>query len=154
MQNLDKKNSGFGSAHPTFPFIVGSSSWENSTETHVQHSSSSNSLILNMGVPLHNYHNSKQSRINFHDQDSSSTLSTGQSLSEVDSMKEGNPCGQGMVSAQSGSCICRPIFSYPCFFLLQLMFQRNFLLLNSACWHYSINVCFYSLIRNKISVKG
>ncbi|KAM2061199.1 hypothetical protein ACFX1T_046297 [Malus domestica] len=102
MQNLDKKNSGFGSAHPTFPFVVGSSSWENSTETHVQHSSSSNSLILNMGVSLHNYHNSKQSRINFQDQDSSSTLSTGQSLSEVDSMKEGNPCGQGIVSAQSG----------------------------------------------------
>ncbi|TQD78128.1 hypothetical protein C1H46_036315 [Malus baccata] len=98
MQNCAKKNSCFGSAHSTFPFVVGSSSWEKSTGTHVQHPSTSTSLILKMGVPLHNYHNSKQSGINFQDQDSSSTQSTSQTLSGVDSMKEGNPCVQGIVS--------------------------------------------------------
>ncbi|XP_016649370.1 PREDICTED: nuclear transcription factor Y subunit A-3 isoform X1 [Prunus mume] len=100
MQNLYKQNSDIVSAHSTFPFIVGSSSWENSTETHVQQSTSK-SLIFKMGLPLQNCHNRKQSGIHFQDQDSSSTQSTGQSHSEVDSMKEGNPCGEGIVSAQS-----------------------------------------------------
>ncbi|KAB2611176.1 nuclear transcription factor Y subunit A-3-like [Pyrus ussuriensis x Pyrus communis] len=55
-----------------------------------------------MGVPLYNYHNSKQSGINFQDQDSSSTHSTSQTLSGVNSMKEDNPCVQGIDSIQSG----------------------------------------------------
>lgn len=112
MQNLYKQNSDIGSAHSTFPFIVGSSSWEYSTDTHVQQSTSK-SLIFRMGAPLQNCHNRKQSGIHFQDQDSSSTQSTGQSHSEVDSMKEGNPCGEGIVSAQSGSLIS--MFSFPYF---------------------------------------
>ncbi|KAB2613042.1 nuclear transcription factor Y subunit A-3-like [Pyrus ussuriensis x Pyrus communis] len=92
VNNWAKKNSCFGSTHSTFPFVVGSSSWEKSTGTHVQHPSTSTSLILKMD----------QSGINFKDQDSSSTHSTSQTLSGVNSMKEDNPCVQGIDSKQSG----------------------------------------------------
>ncbi|XP_040371020.1 nuclear transcription factor Y subunit A-3 isoform X3 [Rosa chinensis] len=97
MQSLYSKTS-CSSAHSTSSFIVGSSSWDNSVETHALQSSISKSVILKMGVPLQHCRNTTKSGIHLQDQDSSSTQSTGQSRSEFASLKEGNPCGQGVVS--------------------------------------------------------
>lgn len=98
MQSLYSKNSGISSGHSTSSFIVGSSSWENSAETHTQQSSISKSVILKMGVLLPHCHNTEKFGMHLHDQDSSSTQSTGQSHSEVATLKEGNPCGKGVAS--------------------------------------------------------
>ncbi|XP_062008720.1 nuclear transcription factor Y subunit A-3-like isoform X2 [Rosa rugosa] len=97
MQSLNSKTS-CSSAHSTSSFIVGSSSWDNSVETHTLQSSISKSVILKMGVPLQHCRNTTKFGIHLQDQDSSSTQSTGQSRSELASLKEGNPCGQGVVS--------------------------------------------------------
>ncbi|KAL5579526.1 hypothetical protein UlMin_011968 [Ulmus minor] len=70
--------------------VVGCSSWENSTKSHAQKSSISNSLRLKYG------------RSSTKDQDSSSTQSTGQSHSEVAAMKERDPYRKSVVSTQSG----------------------------------------------------
>lgn len=98
MQNLLEKDTGLSSAQSESQLFVSCSSWENSTETHAQQSSISQSLSLKMGVPAQHCHNTKQLSFNFQDQDSSSTQSTGQSHPEVANMKgykdsRGKPMG-------------------------------------------------------------
>lgn len=51
-----------------------------------------------MGVSLPHCRRTKKSGEHVQDQDSSSTQSDGQSHSEMASLKEGNPCGLGVVS--------------------------------------------------------
>ncbi|XP_050379882.1 nuclear transcription factor Y subunit A-3-like [Argentina anserina] len=51
-----------------------------------------------MGVPLPHCRSTKKSGDHVPNQDSSSTQSTGQSHSELTSLKEDNPCGQGVVT--------------------------------------------------------
>lgn len=109
MQSLYSKNSGISSAHSTSSFIVGPSLWENSAETHTQQSSISKSVILKMGVALPHCNNTKKFGMHLHDQDSSSTQSTGQSHSEVATLKEGHP------SVVSGSYTYLPMLSFPSF---------------------------------------
>ena len=55
-----------------------------------------------MGNRPQHCRNTEHLTFQFQDQDSSSTQSTGQSYPEVVSMRESNPCGQGMVSPKSG----------------------------------------------------
>ncbi|GMY34677.1 nuclear transcription factor Y subunit A-3-like isoform X1 [Fagus crenata] len=73
----------------------------NSTELHVQQSSITRNLTLKMGNRPQHCRNTEHLTFQFQDQDSSSTQSTGQSYPEVVSMRESNPCGQGMVSPKS-----------------------------------------------------
>ncbi|KAH1048245.1 hypothetical protein J1N35_039029 [Gossypium stocksii] len=80
MQN--KKDSAV-SSHSMSTYVVGCSSWENSTESHVQHSSISENLSLKMGLLPQYLNNNKQLSFQFQDQDSSSTQSTCQSYPEV-----------------------------------------------------------------------
>ncbi|XP_021295042.1 nuclear transcription factor Y subunit A-3-like isoform X2 [Herrania umbratica] len=101
MQNLHKKDSGV-SSHSMCTYVLGCSSWGNSTETHVQQSSVSERLSLKMGVLPQQFHNTKQLSFQFQDQDSSSTQSTGQSYPEVASAGDSNIYGQSLISASSG----------------------------------------------------
>ncbi|XWS16190.1 hypothetical protein CRYUN_Cryun34aG0063800 [Craigia yunnanensis] len=101
MQNLHKKDSAI-SSHSMCTYVVGCSSWGNSTESHVQQSSMSESLSLKMGVLPQHFHNTKQLGFQFQDQDSSSTQSTGQSYHEVASAGDSNLCGKSLISASSG----------------------------------------------------
>ncbi|XP_062087759.1 nuclear transcription factor Y subunit A-3-like isoform X1 [Humulus lupulus] len=100
-KSLLKEDFGVRSVQSESQVFVGCSSWEGSTESHAQQSSVSKSLSLNMGVPTQHFHNTKQLIFQFQDQDSSSTQSTGQSHSEVASMK-GNLYGNDMISTLSG----------------------------------------------------
>ncbi|XP_022720912.1 nuclear transcription factor Y subunit A-3-like isoform X2 [Durio zibethinus] len=101
MQNWHEKDSSI-SSHSTGTYVVGCSSWGNSTESRVQQSSMSESLSLKMGVLPQHFHNTKQLGFQFQDQDSSSTQSTGQSYPEVASAGVGNLYGQSLISASSG----------------------------------------------------
>ncbi|KAK6264262.1 hypothetical protein QUC31_012399 [Theobroma cacao] len=101
MQNLHKKDSGV-SSHSTCTYVVGCSSWGNSTETPVQQSSVSESLSLKMGVLPQHFQHTKQLSFQFQDQDSSSTQSTGQSYPEAASAGDSNIYGQSLISASSG----------------------------------------------------
>ncbi|XVF86856.1 hypothetical protein PTKIN_Ptkin18bG0075700 [Pterospermum kingtungense] len=89
MQNLHKKDSAL-SSHSTSTYVAGCSSWGNSTESQVQQSSMSASLSLKMRVMPQRFHNTKQLSLQFKDQDSSSTQSTGQSYPEDSNLYEGN----------------------------------------------------------------
>ncbi|KAB2007818.1 hypothetical protein ES319_D10G057100v1 [Gossypium barbadense] len=99
MQN--KKNSAV-SSHSMSTYVVGCSSWENSTESHVQHSSISENLSLKMGLLPQYLNNKKQLSFQFQDQDSSSTQSTCQSYPEVASAGDSNLYEQSLISASSG----------------------------------------------------
>ncbi|KAG4124671.1 hypothetical protein ERO13_D10G054100v2 [Gossypium hirsutum] len=99
MQN--KKNSAV-SSHSMSTYVVGCSSWENSTESHVQHSSISENLSLKMGLLPQYLNNNKQLSFQFQDQDSSSTQSTCQSYPEVGSAGDSNLYEQSLISASSG----------------------------------------------------
>ncbi|TYI59766.1 hypothetical protein E1A91_D10G060300v1 [Gossypium mustelinum] len=99
MQN--KKNSAV-SSHSMSTYVVGCSSWENSTESHVQHSSISENLSLKMGLLPQYLNNNKQLSFQFQDQDSSSTQSTCQSYPEVASAGDSNLYEQSLISASSG----------------------------------------------------
>ncbi|XWS20099.1 hypothetical protein CRYUN_Cryun31cG0071900 [Craigia yunnanensis] len=101
MQNLHKKDSAV-SSHLTCTYVVGCSSWGNSTESQVQQSSMSESLSLKMGVLPQHFQNTKQLSFQFQDQDSSSTQSTGQSYPEVASDRDSNLYGKSLISASSG----------------------------------------------------
>ncbi|TYH70922.1 hypothetical protein ES332_D05G151000v1 [Gossypium tomentosum] len=83
-------------------YVAGCSSLGNSTESQVQQSSISESLTLKMGVLPQHFHNNEQLSVQFQDQDSSSTQSTGQSYPEVASAKDRNLYGQTLTSASSG----------------------------------------------------
>ncbi|MBA0840378.1 hypothetical protein Goarm_002962 [Gossypium armourianum] len=83
-------------------YVVGCSSWENSTESHVQHSSISENLSLKMGLLPQYLNNNKQLSFQFQDQDSSSTQSTCQSYPEVASAGDSNLYEQSLISASSG----------------------------------------------------
>ncbi|XP_024022573.1 nuclear transcription factor Y subunit A-3 isoform X1 [Morus notabilis] len=100
--NLLKKDSSLGSVQSESQLFLSCPTWENSTESHAQHSSISQSLSLRMGVAAHHRHNTKQLSFQFQDQDSSSTQSTCQSHPEVASVKGSNLCEYGLVSTQSG----------------------------------------------------
>ncbi|PON96211.1 Nuclear transcription factor Y subunit A [Trema orientale] len=102
MQNLLKKDSSVSTIQSESQLFVGCSSWENSSESHAQQSSISQSLSLNMGFPAQHHQNTKQLILQFQDQDSSSTQSTGQSHPEVASMKGSNLYGPGMISTLQG----------------------------------------------------
>ncbi|KAB1218382.1 Nuclear transcription factor Y subunit A-3 [Morella rubra] len=102
MQSLCKKESVISFSCSASPYFAGCPPWGNSTESHVEQSSISRSLSLKMGVPPQHSHNTKQLNFQFHDQDSSSSQSTGESYPEVASMRESNHRGQGMVSPQLG----------------------------------------------------
>ena len=136
MQNMHKKDSAVGS-HSTCTYVVGCSSWGNSTESHVQQSSMSESLSLKMGVLPQHFHNTKQLSFKFQDQDSSSTQSTSQSYPEVASAGESDLYGKSLISASSGPYIC-PVFldvmypqvwynDYLCDFFLNIYFRFFFL---------------------------
>ncbi|KAA3479188.1 nuclear transcription factor Y subunit A-7-like [Gossypium australe] len=99
MQN--KKDSAV-SSHSMSTYVVGCSSWENSTESHVQHSSISENLSLKMGLLPQYLNNNKQLSFQFQDQDSSSTQSTCQSYPEVASAGDSNLYEQSLISASSG----------------------------------------------------
>ncbi|KAG4178588.1 hypothetical protein ERO13_A10G052400v2 [Gossypium hirsutum] len=99
MQN--KKDSTV-SSHSMSTYVVGCSSWENSTESHVQHSSISENLSLKMGLLPQYLNNNKQLSFQFQDQDSSSTQSTCQSCPEVASAGDSNLYEQSLISASSG----------------------------------------------------
>ncbi|MBA0748876.1 hypothetical protein Gogos_002855 [Gossypium gossypioides] len=99
MQN--KKDSAVGS-HSMSTYVVGCSSWENSTESHVQHSSISENLSLKMGLLPQYLNTNKQLSFQFQDQDSSSTQSTCQSYPEVASAGDSNLYEQSLISASSG----------------------------------------------------
>ncbi|XVF74349.1 hypothetical protein PTKIN_Ptkin13bG0103200 [Pterospermum kingtungense] len=101
MQNLHRKDSAVGSLS-TCTYVVGSSSWGNSTGSHAQQSSMSESLSLRMRVLPQNFHSSKQLSFQFQDQDSSSTQSTGQSYPEVASAGDSSLYGKSLISASSG----------------------------------------------------
>ncbi|XVF25189.1 hypothetical protein REPUB_Repub13aG0191900 [Reevesia pubescens] len=101
MQSLHKKDSAI-SSHSTCQYVVGCSSWGNSTESHVHQLSMSESLSLKMGVLPQRFHNTKQLSFQFQDQDSSSTQSTGQSYPEVASAGDSNLYGQSLISASPG----------------------------------------------------
>ena len=108
MQNLHKKDS-TESSHLACAYVAGFSSWGNSTESHVQQSSISESLSLKMGVLPRHFRNTKLLSFQFQDHDSSSTQSTGQSYPEVAGVGDSNFYGQSLISASSGlyfiSCI-------------------------------------------------
>ncbi|XP_012454937.1 nuclear transcription factor Y subunit A-3 isoform X1 [Gossypium raimondii] len=97
----NKKNSAV-SSHSMSTYVVGCSSWENSTESHVQHSSISENLSLKMGLLPQYLNNNKQLSFQFQDQDSSSTQSTCQSYPEVASAGDSNLYEQSLISASSG----------------------------------------------------
>ncbi|XP_022715218.1 nuclear transcription factor Y subunit A-3-like [Durio zibethinus] len=101
MQNLHTRDSAV-SSHSTCTYLVGCSSWDNSTESHIQQSSMSESLSLKMGVLPQQFHNTKQLNFQFQDQNSSSTQSTGQSYPEVASAGDSNLRWQSLISASSG----------------------------------------------------
>lgn len=106
MQSLCKKESVISFSCSASPYFAGCPPWGNSTESHVEQSSISRSLSLKMGVPPQHSHNTKQLNFQFHDQDSSSSQSTGESYPEVASMRESNHRGEGMVSPQLGLVFC------------------------------------------------
>lgn len=98
MQSLGEKDSVISSAHSTSLYDVSCPSWGgSSSESCVQQSSLSESLYLKMGVPPQRFLSTKQ----FHDQEASSTQSTGQSCPKEASIKYSNPNGQ-MISTSSG----------------------------------------------------
>lgn len=101
MQKLHRKDSGVCS-HLRCTYVVGSSSWGNSTESHVQKPSMSESLSLKMGVLPQHFHNTEKLSLQFQDQDSSSTQSTGQSYPEAASAGDRNLFGKSLISASSG----------------------------------------------------
>ncbi|KAL4387281.1 hypothetical protein GQ457_09G005030 [Hibiscus cannabinus] len=99
MQN--KKDSAV-SSHSTCTYVVGGSSWENSTGSHVQQSNMSEGLSLKMGALPRYLNNNKQLNFHFQDQDSSSTQSTCQSYPEVASAGDSTLYDQTLISASSG----------------------------------------------------
>ncbi|KAK8551307.1 hypothetical protein V6N13_119778 [Hibiscus sabdariffa] len=101
MQNLHKKDSA-ANAHSMCTYVVGSSSLGKSTESQVQQSSMSESLSLKMGILSQNCHNPEQLCFQFHDQDSSSTQSTGQSCPGAAGAGESTIHGQSLISVSTG----------------------------------------------------
>ncbi|GMI93665.1 nuclear factor Y, subunit A3 [Hibiscus trionum] len=90
------------SSHSTCTYVVGGSSWENSTGSHVQQSSMSEGLSLKMGVLPCYLNNAKHLNFQFQDQDSSSTQSSCQSYPEVASAGDSTLYDQSLISASSG----------------------------------------------------
>ncbi|GMI77849.1 nuclear factor Y, subunit A3 [Hibiscus trionum] len=99
---MQNKKDAAVSSHSTCTNVVGCSSWENSTGSHVQQSNMSESLSLKMGVLPRYLNNTKQLSFQFQDQDSSSTQSTCQSYPEVASAGDSTLNEQSLISASSG----------------------------------------------------
>lgn len=102
MQDYYKKDCDLSSAHSMAPRVAGCASWWTSAASQVEQSSLSKNLSLNIATPNQHGHVTKQMGFQFHDQDSSSTQSTGQSYHEVASVEESNHCGQSIFSTQLG----------------------------------------------------
>lgn len=103
MQDFYRKDSDLSSAHSMAPRVAGCASWWTSAASQVEQSSQSKNLSLNITTPNQHGHIAKQMAFQFHDQDSSSTQSTGQSYHEVASVEEINHCGQSIFPTQSGN---------------------------------------------------
>ncbi|KAI8544660.1 hypothetical protein RHMOL_Rhmol08G0312900 [Rhododendron molle] len=103
MQDYYKKDCDLSSAHSMAPRVAGCASWWTSAASQVEQSSLSKNLSLNIATPNQHGHVAKQRGFQFHDQDSSSTQSTGQSYHEVASVEESNHCGQSIFSTQLGT---------------------------------------------------
>ncbi|KAE8696372.1 Nuclear transcription factor Y subunit A-7 [Hibiscus syriacus] len=98
---MQNKRDSVVSSHSTCTYVVGGSSWENSTGSHIQQSNMSESLSLKMGVLPRYLNNAKQLSFQFQDQDSSSTQSTCQSYPEVASAGDSTLHEQSLISASS-----------------------------------------------------
>ncbi|KAE8674173.1 putative protein binding protein [Hibiscus syriacus] len=99
---MQNKRDSVVSSHSTCTYVVGGSSWENSTGSHIQQSNMSESLSPKMGVLPQYLNNAKQLSFQFQDQDSSSTQSTCQSYLEVASAGDSTLHEQSLISASSG----------------------------------------------------
>ncbi|XAR49904.1 hypothetical protein NMG60_11004084 [Bertholletia excelsa] len=102
MQDFGRKDSDIGSIRSTAPCLTLSASCWNSAASENQKLCPSENLSLKTATPNHGSHVARQLGFLFHDQESSSTRSTGQSYFEAASVGESNPLRQSMVSLHSG----------------------------------------------------
>ncbi|KAK7261659.1 hypothetical protein RIF29_27975 [Crotalaria pallida] len=102
MKCLCEKGSGPCSVHSSSSYVLGCPSWLTCSESEVRKSSSSKSLSLKEDVLPQQCHKSKALSIQFHEMDSSSNQSTGQSYPEVGStLSVQNPIQHSNSSAGS-----------------------------------------------------